>query len=742
MSPLKLSKNDIKQLIEANHPTPRSLLGFHEVISPKKGKKWVIRVMEVDAKRITLFWGKQPNSKMIEMNNIDPAGLFEVVMPPQDDLQPYQLKITYTDGREFQKYDSFYFSPQISKFDRYLFHEGNHHHIYHKLGAHPLTLENVKGTWFAVWAPNAQRVSVVGNFNQWDGRKHPMQRHESSGIWELFIPEVHEGSIYKYEIKTPSGDLLLKSDPYGFAMEPRPQTASIVTCLEGYVWQDQSWLEHRKQSNPLAQAINIYEVHLGSWKRVPEEENRFLTYKEATEQLIPYVKDMGFSHIELLPLMEHPLDESWGYQVTGYYAITSRYGSPKEFMRFVDRCHQEGIGVIMDWVPGHFPKDSQGLAFFDGSHLYEHEDPRQGEHLEWGTHIFNYGRHEVRNFLVSNALFWFDTYHIDGIRVDAVASMLYLDYNRKEGKWRPNQYGGRENLDAIHFLQQLNATLFQDFPGILSIAEESTAWPSVTHPTYAGGLGFNMKWNMGWMNDTLRYISLDPVFRKYEHHLMTFSMMYHFTENFLLPLSHDEVVHGKGSLLAKAPGDDWCKRANARLYLTYQMAHPGKKLCFMGVELGQWREWSEARSLDWHLLEYHEHQQFHTFCKELNWFYRYHPALFTNDFHPNGFEWIDLHDQDHSVFSFIRWGQYQNNEIPLIFCFNFTPISRTYYNVGVPFEGTYEKVFDSDAIHFGGSGFNHQSKIISESTKWQGRPYRLSLDLPPLSGIVIKPEQY
>ena len=648
------------------------------------------------------------------------------------------MKISYKNGNEHIRFDPYYFSTQLTEYDQLLFAEGNHHRIYHKLGAHPLEIDGVPGTLFAVWAPNAKRVSIVGDFNYWDGRKHPMQIFGDSGIWELFIPEVAAGMLYKYEIKTGQNEILLKSDPVAFTAEQRPSTASVVTELNGFRWQDQKWLEERENRDPLRQPINVYEVHLGSWQRVPEEDNRSLSYTELADRLIPYAVEMGYTHLELMPVAEHPLDGSWGYQVTGYFAPTSRFGTPHEFMEFVDRCHTSGLGVILDWVPGHFPKDSHGLAGFDGTALYEHEDPLQGEHKEWGTLIFNYERNEVRNFLISNALFWFDEYHIDGIRVDAVAAMLYLDYNRKEGQWVKNRHGGRENIDAVEFLKQLHETLFHYHPGILSIAEESTAWSGVSHPTYTGGLGFNLKWNMGWMNDTLRYIEKDPVHRKYDHHLITFSLMYAFTENFVLALSHDEVVHGKRSMLSKMPGDNWQNFAGLRMYLAFQMAHPGKQLTFMGTEFGQRDEWSENRSLDWHLTQFPEHQKLQEYVLTLNHFYLSKPTLFTNDFEKTGFQWIDHHDQDNSVLSFIRRSSDEVSDPDLVFIFNFTPVPRDDYLTGFPESGHYIKLLDTDDPKFGGSGYNQQKKIITSPQMWQGQPYRATVNLPPLGCLVFE----
>ena len=628
---------------------------------------------------------------------------------------------------------------KLTELDCHLFNEGNHHRIYQKLGAHLSTEGRKQGTRFAVWAPNAKAVSVVGEFNQWDGNSNPMQPVGNSGIWEVFIPKVGEGILYKYEIKTPEDHIYLKADPYGFFAEERPNTASKVTDLHSYQWHDQEWIKQRESNNVYHEPMNIYEVHLGSWKRVPEEKDRYLTYREMADELIPYVQQMGYTHIELLPIAEHPFDGSWGYQVIGYFAPTSRFGTPQDFMYLIDQCHQANIGVILDWVGGHFPKDEHGLSYFDGTFLYEHADPRQGEHKEWGTKVFNFERNEVSNFLIANVLFWFDCYHIDGIRVDAVASMLYLDYNRKEGEWIPNEYGGRENIGAIRFLQKMNTALFEYYPGVLSIAEESTAWPGVTRPVYAGGLGFNFKWNMGWMNDSLRYVELDSVFRKYDHHLMTFSIMYAFSENFVLPLSHDEVVHGKHSLLGKMFGDEWQKRATLRAYLTFKMGHPGKKLLFMGGEFGQWREWSEACSLDWHLLEQASHLQLQQFVQTLNHLYRQTPALYSNDFDPSGFEWIDLHDQEHSVFSFVRRSQ-QQDASPLVCIFNFTPVPQRQYQVGVPHPGKYTLLFDSDALEFGGSQFIQQKEYSSISFAWQGRNDHIVIDLPPLCGLILQNE--
>ncbi len=736
MASIRLSKEEKEQIVSAKHPAPRSILGFHEVLRSDGRKAWVIRALELKADAAMLFWEDQKAADATLMKQIHPDGLFEIVMDPRPHLYPYKLKFSMPEG-EIIRYDPFYFLSHISGFDCHLFAEGNHHQIYRKMGAHPVEIEGVAGTRFAVWAPNAKRVSVVGPFNDWNGNKNSMHPIDTTGIWELFIPEILEGTLYKYEINGPNEDLHLKSDPYGFQMETRPANASVVTSLDGYEWNDQTWMEQRNQQKPTQLPVSVYEVHLGSWKRVPEDNDRSLTYREAADELIPYVKDMQYTHIELMPLAEHPLDASWGYQVTGYFAATSRFGTPKDLMYFIDRCHQEGIGVILDWVPGHFPKDANGLAYFDGTHLYEHADWRKGEHKEWGTLVFNYGRNEVRNFLIANALFWYDYYHIDGIRVDAVASMLYLDYNRKDGEWIANQYGGNENLEAIDFMRSLSEAIFHYYPGTLSIAEESTAWSGVSHPPYVGGLGFNFKWNMGWMNDTLRYMSLDPIYRKYEQNLLTFSLIYAFSENFILSLSHDEVVHGKRSLLDKMPGDFWQKRANFRLYMAFQTTHPGKQLNFMGSEFGQWKEWSEAASLEWHLLEYEEHRQIQDFCRELNRLYRSHPALYSNDFDWSGFEWIDLHDHENSVISYLRKSAVDVPAPSIICVFNFTPVPRKNYSVGVPDAGEYVKLLDSDDPRFGGSGFNQALEVFSDSTTCQGRSHRIVVDLPPLGCLLF-----
>jgi 1,4-alpha-glucan branching enzyme len=624
----------------------------------------------------------------------------------------------------------------LSDYDLYLFSQGNHYNIYEKLGAHLWVHQGVSGILFAVWAPSASRVSVIGDFNQWDGRRHQMRNRGTSGVWELFVPHLGNNLLYKFEVRTQSGTLLIKSDPFAFRFEQRPKTAAIVHDIDRFSWKDLEWMASRTQRDPLRSPMSVYEVHLGSWRRKIEEGNRWLTYREAAEELIPYVKDMGFNFIEFLPLSEHPFDGSWGYQVTGYYAATSRHGLPEDLMFLVDQCHAEGIGVILDWVPAHFPKDPHALEYFDGTHLYEHEDPRQGIQKDWDTLIFNYGRTEVKNFLVANALFWLDKYHLDGLRIDAVASMLYLDYSRKDGEWIPNRYGGRENLEAIEFIKTLNTKIYERFPGVMTIAEESTAWPGVTLPVHLGGLGFMFKWNMGWMHDMLTFISKDPVHRRYHMDMLTFALLYAFHENFILPISHDEVVHGKASLLAKMPGDDWRKFANLRLLLGYMYAEPGKKMLFMGGEFGQWWEWDHDNSLQWHLLQYEPHQGLQRFVKDLNRIYRSEPAMYELDYHPAGFEWIDFRDADSTVVSFIRRGRTPDQT--LVFIFNFTPLPKVNYRIGAPKPGYYKELINSDAAYFGGSNIGMEGGVYADHESWHGQPCSLNLTLPPLGMLLLK----
>jgi len=627
----------------------------------------------------------------------------------------------------------------LTDYDLYLFGEGNHLRIYEKLGAHVIEVDGRKGVHFALWAPNAREVSVIGSFNNWDPTADRLNPPGPSGVWTLFIPGIGEGELYKYHIKSRiNGTIRIKSDPYAFYSEVRPKTASIVYDIDRYQWNDSQWLDARGTADYLQKPLNIYEVHLGSWRRKPD--GGFLTYRELATEMIPYVKDLGYTHIELLPVTEHPLDASWGYQSTGYFAPTSRFGTPEDFMYFVDMCHQWGIGVILDWVPGHFPRDDHALRFFDGTCLYEYEDPRKGEHKEWGTLIFNYGRHEVANFLKASAFFWLDRYHIDGLRVDAVASMLYLDYSRQDGEWVPNIYGGNENLEAIDFLKKFNEVVHLHFPGVITIAEESTAWPGVSRPTYLGGLGFTMKWNMGWMHDTLEYFTKDPVFRKYHHSNLTFGLIYAFSENFVLPLSHDEVVYGKRSLLDKMPGDVWQKFANLRTLYGFMYGHPGKKLLFMGGEFGQWWEWNHDTELQWNLLDEGDyHRGLMRFVRDLNLLYITEPPLYEVDFKQEGFEWIDFSDAEQSVLSFIRRAAVPGDF--LVFVCNFTPVPRYKYMVGVPEPGFYREVLNSDSAMYGGSDVGNLGGVEAVDDTVHGRPYSLEITLPPLGVLIFKPEK-
>jgi len=627
----------------------------------------------------------------------------------------------------------------LTDYDLHLWMEGSHHRAWEKMGAHLAEVKGEKGTRFAVWAPNARRVSVVGDFNEWKEGAHSLSTRGDSGIWEGFIPHVKQGDLYKYAVESQhNGYKVQKADPFGFACEIRPQTASVVWDLSGYDWQDGEWMAHRKEKNALNSPVSIYEVHLGSWMRVAEEENRWLTYRELAPKLAQYAAEMGFTHVELLPVTEHPFDGSWGYQTVGYYAPTSRFGTPQDFMFLVDTLHQHNIGVILDWVPAHFPTDEHGLGYFDGTHLYEHADPRQREHQDWGTYIFNYGRVEVSNFLISNALFWLEKYHIDGLRVDAVASMLYLDYSREEGGWIPNAYGGRENLEAIEFLKRFNAVVYQEFPDAMIFAEESTSWPMVSRPTYLGGLGFGYKWNMGWMHDTLTYMSKDPIHRRYHHNHLTFSLLYAFHENFVLPFSHDEVVHGKGSMMGKMSGDDWQKFANLRLLYGYMFTHPGKKLLFMGCEFGQWAEWNHDKSLDWHLLEYASHDGLRRWVRDLNTLMRGEPSLFELDSDPSGFQWIDCNDTEQSTLVFMRRAR-DSGEVSVC-AFNFTPVPRHNYRVGVPFSGYWREMINSDAPLYGGSGQGNMGGVESVPVAAHGHFQSINITIPPLGMVVFKEE--
>ncbi|HXV24592.1 MAG TPA: 1,4-alpha-glucan branching protein GlgB [Alphaproteobacteria bacterium] len=675
-----------------------------------------------------------------EMRRIHPDGLFAVRIE-QDVPFPYRF-LLQADGRELEIDDPYRFPPILGEQDVYLLAEGTHMHAYEKLGAHCLTIDGVTGVGFVVWAPNAMRVSVVGDFNSWDGRRHPMRLRVECGVWELFIPGTGEGAVYKYEIRARDGEVLpLKSDPFAFRAERSPATASIVFDLNRRRGPaDTGWTSLRQRMNRRDAPISIYEVHLGSWRRKLEEGNRYLTYGELADRLVPYVKEMGFTHVELLPTCEYPFDGSWGYQPTGLYAPTSRFGTPDEFRKLVGRFHQEGIAVLIDWVPGHFPSDAHGLARFDGTALYEHADPRKGLHQDWDTLIYNYGRNEVANFLLANAIYWIREHGVDGLRVDAVASMLYLDYSRAPGEWIPNEFGGRENLEAIRFLRRMNEIVFAEGEGSTTAAEESTDWPMVSRPTYLGGLGFGYKWNMGWMHDTLNYMSNDPIFRRYHHDRMTFGLLYAFSENFILPLSHDEVVHGKGSLLGKMPGDRWQRFANLRAYFAYMWTMPGKKLLFMGGEFGQEREWNHDVSLDWHLLDDPMHQGVKRLVADLNRLYREHPALHELDCEQQGFEWIDCHDVEQSVFVWRRLGRRQEDEVVVVA--NFTPVVRSPYRIGLSCAGPWRELLNTDALEYGGSGVGNSGQILAEPSAWQGRLCSAALKVPPLAALVLAPVRH
>lgn len=625
----------------------------------------------------------------------------------------------------------------LTDFDQHLFNEGTHERIYEKFGSHPIQQAGQSGVHFAVWAPNAKAVSVIGDFNHWARNSHPMKRLADTGVWTTFIPKLGVGDLYKYAIEAGDGRIFEKVDPYGYSSELRPRTASRVCDLSLHQWKDADWIQRREQAKHLEAPVSIYEVHLGSWMRVPEQGNRWLTYRELSAKLVPYLVEMGFTHVELMPVAEHPLDVSWGYQVTGYFAVTSRFGSPEDFMYLVDQLHQHNIGVIVDWVPGHFPKDAHGLAFFDGTHLYEHADSRLREHKDWGTYIFNYGRYEVKNFLISNALFWMDRYHIDGLRVDAVASMLYLDYSRKEGEWLPNIYGGRENIEAIEFMRQLNERVHLHYPGVMMIAEESTSWPQVSRPTYVGGLGYGYKWDMGWMNDTLRFMARGTVHRKFHHNELTFRMIYAFNENFMLPLSHDEVVHGKQSLLSKMPGDPWQKFANLRLLYGYQYTQPGKKLLFMGAELATWDEWQSDKSLDWHLLDYETHRGIQSWVKDLNYIYKSEKALYEQDTVSGGFQWIDCSNWEQNILAFLRVGK--AGELVLV-VLNFTEVPHFNYRLGVPVEGVWKELLNSDATVYGGSGLGNSGCLSTEAVAAHGHSFSLNVTIPPLGTLILKPQ--
>ena len=710
-------------LLQGRLHDPYSYLGLHP-----ENQGWVVRVFNPYASEINL----ETAQDSIALDRVHPLGLFEghSSAAPQ---HPYRMRIT-ENGVQRLAHDPFAFAPQISSFDLHLFNEGRLHQGYRVLGSHAMQRDGISGVRFAVWVPNAERVSVVGEFNRWDGRIHPMAVHGSSGVWELFIPDIEPGVLYKFEIRNRAGALLVKTDPYANVFELRPGTAARAGLTIHHAWQDAAWMEQRSTWDWLHAPLNVYEIHIGSWKRHPD--GSFYTYRQLAEHLVPYLTDMGYTHVELMPVSEHPLDESWGYQATGYFAATSRFGSPDDLCHFVECCHQAGIGVLLDWVPAHFPQDAFALSRFDGTALYEHEDPRLGFHQDWGTHIFNYGRNEVKSFLLSSAHYWLSQFHFDGLRVDAVASMLYLDYSRKEGEWLPNKFGGRENLEAIAFLQELNIMVHEEFPGALTLAEESTSWPAVSRPVYLGGLGFSMKWNMGWMNDMLSFMQHDPVHRRYYLNQLTFSQLYAYTENFMLPFSHDEVVHGKGSLLDKMPGDAWQKFANLRLLLAYQMASPGKKINFMGNEFGQGREWQSRWELEWWQLSLAPHRGVQYMLRDLNHLYRDLPALHELDFEQSGFAWLDCQDAENSLLSFLRRGR---NGETVVAVFNFTPVPRSRYRIGLPFDSAYREIFNSDSHYYDGGNLGNAGAIRAEPVPWMGQPYSAEIELPPLAGVLLAP---
>ncbi len=727
----------INRIVSADHHDPFSFLGVHK--SGQAQRELVFRTFQPHAAEVSLL----VFNETVAMEKCHPEGIFQCTVKNRINdgfINPfdYRYRINFHDGNQITINDPYGFSPQLDETDRYLFNAGTNYRIYDNLGSHLRCINNIDGVLFRVWAPAARAVSVIGNFNGWDGRVHQFRTLGSSGIWELFIPNLKEGEYYKYHIRTQSGDILIKSDPFQFYGELRPNTASVVRNIDRYQWADGNWQQKKAVTPSYDKPMAIYEVHAGSWQRDPSNNDRFLTFHELADYLIPYVKDLGFTHIELMPVMEHPLDESWGYQVTGAFSLTSRYGTPEDFKYFVDRCHQADIGVILDWVPAHFPKDSYSLARFDGTALYEHEDPRKGAHPEWGTYIFNYGRNEVSNYLISNALFWLDKYHIDGLRVDAVASMLYLDYSRKDGEWLPNRYGGRENLEAIEFIKHLNSIIYDHFPNTLMIAEESTSFYGVSKPADQGGLGFGYKWNMGWMNDILSYFAKDPIYRRYHHNSLTFSIMYAFSENFILPLSHDEVVHGKCSLIEKMPGDEWQKFANLRLLFLAMWMHPGKKLLFMGGEFGQWSEWYCKRSLDWHLVqEGSYHYKLKTFVKTLNHIYADNQCLYELDFNYEGFKWLDLEDRDNSIICFARYSR--NRQDHLVCILNFTPQTFSRYTVALPTGRRYKQLLCSDAKEFGGSDKNEERIIVPVNKPYAQGLYQAEISVAPLAGIILQP---
>ncbi len=724
-----LTPDEIKSIENATLSNPFMLLGMHP-LGPEYDNRIEVRTFCPAALKVSI---KIENAKPLQMNRVTDTGLFVWISEPEKKTFSYTL-IFSTGDTTWETRDTYCFLPQLGELDLYLLTEGNHYKLYDTLGGRVWAAGDTEGVLFSVWAPNASSVSVIGTFNDWDRRRHPMRSRGSSGVWELFIPDISPGDLYKYSLKTHTGEIIEKSDPLALASEFRPRTASVVADISSFEWTDSIWMKSRNKWNPFSSPLSIYEMHAPSWKKPPDWRD-FTSWSELADELIPYIKELGFTHIELMPVMEHPFDGSWGYQTTGYFAPTSRLGKPEHFQQFVNRCHEASIGVILDWAPAHFPSDATGLAKFDGTCLYEHEDPKKGTHPDWKTLVFNYDRQEVKNFLVASGLFWLDKYHIDGLRVDAVASMLYLDYSRKEGEWIPNEYGGRENLGAIEFIKTLNSIIAKDFPGAMTIAEESTAWPGVTTSVEYGGLGFTFKWNMGWMHDTLNFFQREPVHRKHHMNDLTFSLIYAFSENFVLPFSHDEVVHGKSSLLSKCPGDRWQQFANLRLLLAYQWSHPGKQLLFMGSEFGQWNEWNHETELDWDLLQYNEHRKLQIFVSDLNRIIMRNPAFHKLDCSPEGFRWIDFNDTHATVVSFLR----NSGESSQVVCiFNMTPVVREDYLIGVPSEGTYAEILNTDSDIYGGSGKGNLGSVHSKPFGMHGLPHSVSVTLPPLAAVFLQ----
>ncbi len=725
-----LSSSEIESVVEVRLADPFALLGRHP-LGPEHEGRTEVRTFCPAAKRA---WIRPGDGGTEEMSRVHPEGLFTWISEPGRKDFPYLLEFEADDGSRWQTPDPYAFGPQLGEMDLHLLGEGRHERLYERLGGRIWSVGQVRGALFSVWAPNARQVSVVGDFNGWDRRRHPMRTRGSSGMWELFVPLASPGDLYKFSIRTAQGRIVEKADPLALRSEFRPRTASVLADPSPYEWSDGEWMKARAKTDPLSSTVSVYEVHALSWRR--PDDGSPVSWDFLRRELIPYVRGLGFTHIELLPIMEYPFDASWGYQTTGYFSPTSRLGTPGDFAAFVDECHRSGIGVILDWVPAHFPDDEFALARFDGTALYEHEDPRLGRHPDWDTLIFNYGRNEVRNFLLASALFWLDRYHVDGLRVDAVASMLYLDYSREAGQWLPNRYGGNENLAAIDFLKELNSRAHGLHPGVMMIAEESTAWPGVTRPTHLGGLGFTLKWNMGWMHDTLRFMSKEAVHRKHHLNDLTFSLLYAYTENFLLPLSHDEVVHGKASLLSRMPGDRWQKMASLRLLLAYQWAHPGKQMLFMGAELGQWDEWDHESQLDWALAEYPEHGGVSRLVGDLNRLYRDSPALYRQDCSSRGFSWIDFRDQAATVVSFVR--EAGEGEQKVVCVFNMTPVVREGYRIGVPEGGTWREALNTDSQHYGGSGVGNLGEVAADPEAWHGHDWSVCLTLPPLAALFLR----